>query len=643
MSLQVWLPLNGNLNNQGLDGSGKFNIIGTFVDKGKISSKAYNCTQQATATFNSLIGVTNYSVSYWVYIDSSLTFTNYTDMWGIQFNIGSSTAYMRDELRNSAGLRAIHMAKDASVGSNTYTYYGLGNRDDAKDKWSHVVLVKDDTKAYQYVNGSLIGTYNASNWESNPGKMTGAIYIGQNGCSSYLNDFRIYDHCLSQKEINELAKGLVLHYKLTGISKGQDNILVNTHFDLRTTQTAWDTTKNGTLTANSWGGYNSGVSNATTKYHAHLKLVDGVYVYEYIKTSDETWLGVSQGGLQNKLTAGTSYTFSWDQYCVEGGNYAHGGLYYYKTGATSAGFHIGSFSGKTGRKLGEWQHFKYTFTAPSDGDYSKGMSWYIYGTNGGNGIFYIKNFKLELGDKDTPWTPYPTDVAYTALGLDENTIEEDCSGYSHDGTKTGSLTLSSDTPRYATSTVFNGSSYITVQNNDYAIQGIEEMSCSVWAYDDDWSTYSGRIYSCTEGGGINIEQSGTKLQWAINAYSNAEKTSYSYPSSLYITIENSTLSPGWHLFTWTYTTEGTKVYVDGVLKVTKTATSYGIHFNNTAPLIIGGEATATGATTPYLTGKLSDFRIYATALSADDVKELYQTSASIDNQGNLHTYEVVER
>lgn len=182
------------------------------------------------------------------------------------------------------------------------------------------------------------------------------------------------------------------------------NLLLNADFHARYNQTTgWDTTKNGTLLATNWGGYNSGVANASTAYHAHLKLVNGEYVYEYIRES-ETWLGVSQSGLQSRLVSGQTYTFSWEQYCVSGANYVNTGLYYYKTGATSANFHLGTVSGNTNRTLGEWQKFKYTFTAPSDGDYSKNMSWYIYGHSGGQGTMYMRHPKLELGSSITPFS-----------------------------------------------------------------------------------------------------------------------------------------------------------------------------------------------------------------------------------------------
>lgn len=39
---------------------------------------------------------------------------------------------------------------------------------------------------------------------------------------------------------------------------------------------------------------------------------------------------------------------------------------------------------------------------------------------------------------------------------------------------------------------------------------------------------------------------------------------------------------------------------------------------------------------------LSDFRMYATALSAEDVKELYNTSLIVDNEGTVSAYELIE-
>ena len=41
-------------------------------------------------------------------------------------------------------------------------------------------------------------------------------------------------------------------------------------------------------------------------------------------------------------------------------------------------------------------------------------------------------------------------------------------------------------------------------------------------------------------------------------------------------------------------------------------------------------------------GHLSDFRIYATALSEEDIKELYNTSAYVLDNGTLLTYNVEE-
>lgn len=190
----------------------------------------------------------------------------------------------------------------------------------------------------------------------------------------------------------ELSKTGV--FSVSGIETNP-NLFLNSDFHSTYSQTTgWDTEKNGTILASNWNGYNSGVANASTCYHAHLTQFDGEYVYVYIRNT-ETWLGVSQGGLQSKITANTSYTFTVDQYIANGSlNYLTGGLYYYKTGATSASFGVGMFS-FSGKEKDRWNRCLYTFTTPSDIDLTKNVSWYIYGYSGGAGTVYMRRPKLE--------------------------------------------------------------------------------------------------------------------------------------------------------------------------------------------------------------------------------------------------------
>jgi len=80
----------------------------------------------------------------------------------------------------------------------------------------------------------------------------------------------------------------------------------------------------------------------------------------------------------------------------------------------------------------------------------------------------------------------------------------------------------------------------------------------------------------------------------------------------------------------------TKWYKNGEYLETDNYTGTYIPTKGTLPLLIGA-----GYTTG-MTGLLDDFRIYHSVLSAEDVKEIHQTGAQLDNKGNFHTRGMVE-
>lgn len=227
---------------------------------------------------------------------------------------------------------------------------------------------------------------------------------------------------------------------------------------------------------------------------------------------------------------------------------------------------------------------------------------------------YVCGWKLEKGSVCTPWTPNSADPEYTTLGIDDG-IEYDVSGFQNNGTRGGTFSYSSDTPKYNLSTIFNGTNHICAGQ----IFIRDEITYSWWAYQDDWTTSNGggSMMSSVESGGIGEQNAGTAKLWFIcgtgtsaNNYGNG----YTLPNP----------SPGWHMFTETWDGFSFKVYLDGVLKYTDaryTDTKTPMFYNSSRnALFIGGES-AGSLTTPgdHFTGMMSDVRVYATAISAEDV------------------------
>lgn len=221
----------------------------------------------------------------------------------------------------------------------------------------------------------------------------------------------------------------------------------------------------------------------------------------------------------------------------------------------------------------------------------------------------------------------------------------DCSGMRNDGIA-NSITSGSDSPRYSACSVFNGSSsYIKVNNANIFAQYVHEMTINLWAYHTNWAgATNAHLFSCTESGGFNTEAGNSGyLRFIVHVATVDTQNSYEYRYDSN-ELKISDLSSGWHMFTFVYTDNGTKTYIDGMPHHTYNYSSpaYGIHFNLNSRLFLGCEANTANPQAPYFNGKESDFRIYYTALSDDDIFRLYSVPISVGRNGSVFAGEYVE-
>ena len=221
----------------------------------------------------------------------------------------------------------------------------------------------------------------------------------------------------------------------------------------------------------------------------------------------------------------------------------------------------------------------------------------------------------------------------------------DYSGYGNNGTISG--TFSTDnalvSPRYSHYTNFNGSSYIYLTTNARA-KIKDEISVGCWAYMSNWDlfrTKNYRLCSCTETGGWSLYPNGGTGATAVFAFligTGASSNTYKVAAG----PKPADIPAGWHHFMGTYDGLTTKLYIDGELRGTASSltTKTPIFYNANNSVMIGVEAQGNlnNPTGNKFNGKMSDFRIYASALSAEDVLDLYNTSAYIYDNGTVKAY-----
>ena len=209
----------------------------------------------------------------------------------------------------------------------------------------------------------------------------------------------------------------------------------------------------------------------------------------------------------------------------------------------------------------------------------------------------------------------------------------DCSGYNNHMKIIGYPTVINDSIRYSNVCHFiNGQYAISPVASNSGYLPTDQLTVNVWAR---WSTWNNPI-SCTEGGGFNFENLNGGLRFPLNI------------QSVGYVVAQTDLNPNnmkneWHMLTGTFDGTNVAMYVDGQLKHSMaTGSTNGIRYASAALCISAEAQSATAPASSSMVGEVSDTRIYATALSAEDVLKLYQVAAYVDNKQNIHTFEFKE-
>lgn len=576
MALQIWLPLNGNLNNQGLN-TYTISNTGVIDSLGKIGS-CYSYSKQYTLISGDIISnLSKFSISCWVYLTNASTYNIFTSenssgYW--QFLLGNNSIKVRDSVSGLSGSRI----------DKTITAI-------PSSVWVHVTVVYDEGVVKVYQNGVLKDTltFHSGATMNTHDKM----YIGADGLnntSSYpgnckINDFRVYNHCLSDKEVSEISKGLILHYKLSENYQTLNNSFNYPTFNISSSNGGW---------------LHWAPSNNTGTYSQNKNR-------EYIYRDTQTYSHYFEH------TSGSNYYICYQSPAFEGGYRSAQAIIKMPNGEDPRGYvwfghnaNVGTNPPTTFTQLGDgfWLMKHEGFQQDGSNDLVS------IGISHNKGV-YISEAYLENDKK----------VCSDIFSTNNNVI--DCSGYTREGEIIGNLTTNSDAPRYDYVTSFDGKSYIQITS-----PSVEVRSVSFWA---KWNSIpSGQsVVFVDQKSKMGFGLISTGILCSSNGISTNtfNKTSIVANKWYHFVIVNTGTAP---------TSTNRDLFINGVKQIPTSNTSNWTF--NIDYLQVGKRST----TSDGLVGSISDFRMYVTPLTDNDVMDLYSTSTSVDNFGNLHCYEVDE-
>lgn len=684
MSLQVWLPLNGNLDNQGLVNAPTTNNGATINNNGKIGKcYSFGGNNYITLPTSILDNFSNeISVSVWINIsawnssyDSIIKLYAGNNAWnnsifGMGRNGTTHKLYFTIANQSSSTQANCSLTQDANL-----------------DTWYHMVCVYDSNKKMKiYLNGELKVTYTTTivpKFSAVTSVGIGGSPLASYGLKGKLNDLRIYNHALSLKEIKEISKGLVLHYPLNQNLGLGLNLIKNGFGQLGTEN--WQTVANRSTTEIPSGHSQIKASffNNQTKQYIPINKYTTYKLQLYIKANPGSTSNMYPSiipydvdkkhisyyhcrigfdldtltTLAQPLNPGDTkiYVTDLSNWNANSGhrynyaaifNYQDSTGYVYKAGEYTRNTPTFGSSTKAKTNLDKTNNI-ITLNSAYTGPFAPAGTSVCAATTGGNyqypfGALKPNNYQdwTFISKKFTPslreylqaakyirfltgWShQYEAGIRITDLST-LDTIMSDDSGYLQNGTLNGTFESSTDTPRYSASQKFIGTNYISLTSPCEEVKTI-----SLWVKWDSIPSERSVVF-------VDYK---SKLGFGLALKGIVCSTSG--PGSSYMFSKVNIVANTWYHFViinpGAVTSVDRKLYINGVEQThTSDASSWTCTIDQ---LQLGKRST----TSDGFQGLISDFRMYSTVLNEEDILELYHTSAIADRNNNFYIYKYNE-
>lgn len=680
MSLRLWFPFTQNMLNYGESES---NVVTNSNVTLNTNGKLGKC-----GSFN---GSSSYLIGTQNFLSNNTSEWSFACWMKLNATTSGQTLFSCRTAENQNGFTIIYYGTTWIVddGARWQPTASL-----SKDTWYHICVVyKKGVGKYIYINGTLDKTttstgtptiVSATHYAIGATQKTATTPSG-NFMNGYLNDVRFYDHAISQAEIKELSKGLVVHYKLDDFMSS-NNLFVNGFGELGTEN--WTNTNISTTEIPSdhpeikASFYNS---NMTKEYipicRTHRYTITG-YIKALSGKTGNSYPSIFPYDYDKKFIAAHNSKIGFDSATLttlaqplnKGDRVIHAAdLSKWHNDSTSHYFHVAIFGYKNSKGY-VYPDLEYTNDSPSFGSRTnksnldkttntitllsayngesrpagtsicqatEGATYYY--PWGGINLANVTNWTYKTAtftpSKNTRlssaeyfrWQVYSNLYIAGSKMFDNFLVSSkitDSSGYGNHGTSNGNISLSYNSARYDISAVFDGtSSYIESDPLP-----AETKTISIWLK-TSWVSSSGYRLA------VHDKNTGLAIGWSSNQLITYVGTSNGGSGSrIDITTTNYTANQWNHIVVVKTGSNTRNVYVNGVLATPSSVNYWG---GDLTKLNIGVRH-INGSYSAYFNGQLSDFRAYATALSEDDILSLYNVGARIANNGAIMGYQMKE-